>query len=339
MTRPSARFGWLMPIGLALYASVGAALAHEAQPLLVTLREEPGGALQVSISLPPDTREDNRPSVDVSGGCREAPQGSSFSGAQRLECGGRLEGKSIRIRYPIVRPAALTMIRAVSRNGREWMHVLMPDETSWTVPSDPGAAQVARQYLELGVRHIWSGIDHLLFVSGLLLLAGSWRRAVLSVTGFTIAHSITLALAALGMIAVPVAPTEAAIALSIVFLARELCDARADTLAKRFPMIVACTFGLLHGLGFASALGETGLPRGHVALGLLFFNAGVEAGQIAFVVGVFAAAGVARTMSRRVAGIARWPVPVVAAHRPSLVAYALGMAGAFWFIQRGAALI
>lgn len=142
---------------------------------------------------------------------------------------------------------------------------------------------VARTYTLFGIEHILEGIDHLLFVACLILIAGTGRRILITISGFTIAHSITLTLAALNLVRLPIPPIEAVIALSIVFLAREIALERRDTLTWRYPITVSASFGLLHGFGFASALGEIGLPQTEIAAALLAFNLGVEIGQILFV--------------------------------------------------------
>ena len=157
---------------------------------------------------------------------------------------------------------------------------------SWTIPERTTASGVIGSYIKLGVEHILGGPDHLLFVAGLLLIAGTFRRIVIAVSGFTLAHSMTLSLAALGFIHVPIPPTEAAIALSILFLAREALVNDGKSIAYRFPVVVSVTFGLLHGLGFAAALGEVGLPDREIPLALLFFNVGVEIGQLSFILAV-----------------------------------------------------
>jgi hypothetical protein len=173
----------------------------------------------------------------------------------------------------------------------------------------------------------------LLFVAGLVLLAGSWRRILLTITGFTIAHSITLGLAALDLVRVAVAPTEAVIALSIMFLARELADNRTDTLAKRFPLAVASSFGLLHGFGFAAVLGEIGLPQSQIAIGLLFFNLGIELGQIGFVALLLAVIASARTIYRQLAVPGR-SIAMLQGRQQAVCAYGLGTVASLWFVQR-----
>jgi hypothetical protein len=135
----------------------------------------------------------------------------------------------------------------------------------------------------LGVQHILEGVDHLLFVGCLLLVAGMGRKLVITITGFTLAHSVTLALATLDIVRIPVPPVEAVIALSIVFLAREIARPGRDSLTYRYPVAVSMSFGLLHGFGFAAVLGEIGLPASDVPIALLCFNVGVELGQLLFI--------------------------------------------------------
>jgi hydrogenase/urease accessory protein HupE len=217
-------------------------------------------------------------------------------------------------------------------SGNSATAVLPPDELSWLVPAEPTLLTVARDYIALGFRHIWEGPDHLLFVAGLLLLARVPRRILWAVTGFTAAHSLTLSLAALGIVRVPIEPVEAMIALSILFLAGEIARDDPSGFSSRFPVALSFVFGLLHGFGFASALGEVGLPRGELAAGLAFFNVGVEFGQLAFIAVIGALMVAWRLLRPRLpAGAdARF-----AAAQVSLVgAYALGIPAAFWFIER-----
>jgi hydrogenase/urease accessory protein HupE len=193
------------------------------------------------------------------------------------------------------------------------------------VEAAPGWQQIAGTYLALGVEHILSGIDHLLFVLALLLLVKGWRRLVATVTAFTVAHSLTLAAATLGFVQVAQRPVEAVIALSIVFAAAELVRLKSGqvSLTQRWPWAIAFTFGLLHGFGFAGALNEIGLPQQSIPLALLFFNAGVELGQLLFIAGVFAVGAIARRIAA--------PMPTWA---PGLSAYAIGAVAAFWTIER-----
>jgi hypothetical protein len=231
-------------------------------------------------------------------------------------------------------PSVSTLARYTARDGNTRTAVMTPDTPAWTVPAEPSGADVMRGYFVLGVKHILGGWDHLLFVAGLLLIARGWRALLLAVSGFTLAHSLTLSLAALGIVHVPIAPTEAAIALSILFLAREALQPAQQSLAQRFPLLVSALFGLLHGLGFAAALGEVGLPSREIAWGLLFFNLGVEAGQLAFIFVLLAAA----MLAHLVAGKLIDDVPGRRAALRTGMAYLIGIPAAFWLLQRLPAL-
>ena len=188
-----------------------------------------------------------------------------------------------------------------------------------------GWGQIARAYTVLGVEHILSGIDHLLFVVGLLFLVGFRRKLVWTITAFTAAHSLTLASAALGWLTLRPPPVEACIALSIVLVASEALRER-ETLARRLPALVAFTFGLVHGLGFAGALKEIGLPQQHLAVALLTFNLGVEIGQL-LTVGL---AGALVWTLRRQPWAPRLKLPVL---------YAIGSLAAYWSFLRIAAMV
>jgi len=181
------------------------------------------------------------------------------------------------------------------------------------------------QYIQLGIYHIWSGFDHLLFVLGLLLLVKKRSRLIWTITAFTIAHSITLALATLHIINVSAKFTEAAIALSIVFLAVEIMRhyKGINGFAYHYPWLVSFLFGLLHGLGFASALQDVGLPQHNIPLALLLFNVGVEAGQLVF---VFA-------MLLLMAGIQRLPIQL-SKWSYKIPVYLIGTMAMYWFIER-----
>lgn len=202
---------------------------------------------------------------------------------------------------------------------------------AFTVPAQLGPGTVFASYVWLGVTHILEGFDHLLFVFALLLLVRQPRRLFWAITAFTLAHSITLAAATMGLLRLPPAPVEVVVALSIVFLAYELAlpAERRDPIAERFPALVSFGFGLIHGLGFAGALREIGLPQGDIPLALLSFNVGVELGQLLFIALVLAVGYFARLM-----------VPALARHGPRLsriASYMIGSIAAFWVIERMAA--
>ena len=248
-------------------------------------------------------------------------------------------------RWSIKRPGGLTggeihiaglagtmtdvLVRVENLDGITQVTRLTPSSPSFVVAAAPGGLEVARTYVVLGVEHILFGIDHLLFVLALLILVKGWRKLVGTITAFTVAHSITLAGATLGFVQVPSQPVEAAIALSIVFVACEIVHRRSGRLGltESWPWVIAFTFGLLHGLGFAGALSEVGLPQNAIPIALLCFNIGVEIGQLAFIslVLLFIA------MGRRIL----LPVPRWAELIPP---YAIGSFAMFWVAQRIAAL-
>jgi hydrogenase/urease accessory protein HupE len=301
------------------------AMAHEARPLVVSIDEVRPGEYRAELRVPQSVTPDNRPALRWPDECAAAQA--------VVRCAGSIAGQGLFIDWPLFNPAITTLLRFTPTGGSTRTVVLGPQVREWQLPEAPGTWTVARQYSVLGVEHILSGVDHLLFVLGLLLIARTPRRVLLAVTGFTAAHSVTLSAAALGMLRVPVPPTEAAIALSIVFLARELLRGQPDSVALRHPALVSLLFGLLHGLGFASALGEVGLPDGEVAVALLFFNIGVEAGQIAFILAVVALSMLLLSLLRqRVTGER---LHVLAS---PVVAYCIGIPASLWLVERTLAM-
>jgi hydrogenase/urease accessory protein HupE len=250
--------------------------------------------------------------------------GGAYSERWQLKRRGGLTGQTVRIEGL---PSSVTdvLVRVERVDGTTQVTRLLPSNPAFVVEAQAGRVDLARTYLVLGVQHILFGFDHLLFVLALLLVVKGVGRVVTTVTAFTIAHSITLAVATLGLVHVPNPPVEAAIALSIVFVAAEIVHGAQGRpgLTARWPWVVAFTFGLLHGFGFASALNEIGLPQNAIPLALFFFNVGVEIGQLCFV-GAFAIAAllIART------GIP-WPHWIELAP-----AYAVGGIAMFWVIQR-----
>jgi len=218
------------------------------------------------------------------------------------------------------------LVRVVGQNGMTQMVRLTPSETGFVVAAETTSLEVIKVYTALGIEHILLGVDHLLFVFALLLIVSGWRRLIGTITAFTLAHSITLFAATLGWVHVPQAPVEAVIALSILFLATEIIHNRQGKpgMAKRFPWLVAFIFGLLHGFGFAGALAEIGLPEQSIPLALLFFNVGVELGQLLFVATVV---GVGWILRKLVAEKALQGGEVAAS-------YLIGGLSAFWVIER-----
>ena len=315
-----------------------ATFAHEMRPAYLELRQTGTDTYDVLWKVP--GKGDNlRLGLFV-----ELPEGSS----NVIEPRASMVNNAFSERWTVKRPGGLTggtitiaglsatmtdvLVRLQRLDGTTQVTRLMPSAPSFVVEAVPQSTQVAATYLKLGVEHILGGIDHLLFVLALLILVNGARRLIVTVTAFTVAHSLTLAGATLGFVHVPGPPIEAAIALSIVFVATEIIHSRQGRmgLTERFPWIVAFTFGLLHGFGFASALSEVGLPQSDIPVALLFFNVGVEAGQLLFIAAVFTVIALARQVSRRFS-VAQpawaWRVPP----------YAIGSLAMFWLIQRVAA--
>ena len=241
-----------------------------------------------------------------------------------LTCAGGLAGKTISI---VGLEATITdvLVRLHHADGRLESHLLRPQTPSVTLGGITTAGERALGYVQLGVQHILLGVDHLLFVLGLMLIVSDRWTLVKTITSFTLAHSITLAIATLGYASAPLPPLNAAIALSILFLGPEIVRTwRGETsFTIRHPWVVAFAFGLLHGFGFASGLTSMGLPKAEIPLALLLFNVGVELGQVAFVLLV-----ILLERSFRVLEV-RWPRLV-----ERFPGYAVGTLGAYWTIQR-----
>jgi hydrogenase/urease accessory protein HupE len=217
------------------------------------------------------------------------------------------------------------LVRVAYTDGTEFVTRLQPDDPTTLITAAPGSGAVAWTYFVLGVEHILLGIDHLLFVLALLIIIDGRRKLIGTITAFTIAHSITLALASLGYVSLPGPPVEAVIALSIVLVAVEILrQQRGENPATaRWPWLVAFSFGLLHGFGFAGALGEIGLPQKSVPLALLTFNLGVEAGQLLFVATVLLLISASKRLPLRLPEWTRAVPP-----------YAIGSLAMFWVIER-----
>jgi hydrogenase/urease accessory protein HupE len=238
---------------------------------------------------------------------------------------GGLEGRTLRFEG-LAETGNQALVRIVRRDGTEDLYTVVPTEPQLMIPAVPTSIGVSARYTALGVEHIWVGFDHLLFVAALFMLVSNLRTLIWTVTSFTLAHSLTLALVTLGVISVPVPPVEAFIALSIVFVAVEVVRKGRghETLASRKPWMVAFAFGLLHGLGFASVLAQIGLPYGNVPLALLFFNLGVEIGQVAFVGALLGISILARRLASQ-AQLGRTRL---------VVCYAIGGLASYWVFER-----
>ncbi len=204
--------------------------------------------------------------------------------------------------------------------------VLKPSSPFYIIPEKSTAIDMAMTYLLLGIEHILLGVDHLLFVFALLLIVNSTRRLIVTITAFTLAHSITLGAATLGFVNVPQQPVEAMIALSILFLAMEYVHVKQGRkgTAARWPWLIAFVFGLLHGFGFAGALAEIGLPEQAIPLTLIFFNIGVELGQLLFVAAVLALGWTLRQLKQ----------PRLLEKAETVAVYSIGGLSSFWLFER-----
>jgi HupE / UreJ protein len=307
--------------------------AHEVRPSYLELREERAGEFDVLLKTP--MRGELRLALAATfSGRAEAvtpmtmrATGDAAVQTWRFRALDPLPGQTVRI-DGLQNTMTDALVRVAFLDGSTWVRRLTPQEPAAVIPPRQSGWSVAALYLKLGVEHILLGIDHLLFVLALIIITrGAWLL-VQTVTAFTVAHSITLALATLGYVHVPSAPVEAAIALSIVFVAVEIVHLRQgrEGLAARAPWLVAFAFGLLHGFGFAGALSEAGLPEGHVPLALLFFNVGVEIGQLMFIATALCLFAFVRRFHTSGARWANVAAP-----------YAIGSIAMFWVIERVAA--
>jgi len=326
-----------------LLAALPIAHAHTFEPAVLDLRERDPGTFDIVWKLPgPESGSfapgDPAPQPDFPAHCQAlAPPNVARPeiGAPvswRIACGAAgLRGHTLSIRA--LDGGRLDVIVRISwADGSSASGALRSGDSDFAVPGAAAtgvaagapARLVLWRYGRIGVEHIMFGYDHLLFVLGLLLLVDSWRTLLKTITAFTVAHSLALALAVLGVVEIPSAPVEASIALSIVLVALELTRS-ADappTLTRRYPWAVAFAFGLVHGLGFAGALAEIGLPADALALALLAFNLGVELGQVLFVAAMLAPLAVLRRLTTT------WPALRLAP------AYAIGSLAVAWMIAR-----
>ncbi len=325
-----------LPIALLFGLSVATAFADEYRPAYLELQQVDVETYDVLWKVPARGK-DRRLNLHVlfSNDVETIkPVRTSFVGAAYIEHStirrrGGLAGALITIKG-LTAVSTDTLVRIHKLNGSSEVIRLSAVKSSFVVAGEPTRWDVATTYLNLGIEHIWGGTDHLLFVACLILIAGTWRRILITITGFTVAHSITLTLAALELVRLPVPPIEVMIALSIVFLAREIALDRRDTLTWRYPIVVSSTFGLLHGFGFASALRDIGLPQTEIPAALLAFNVGVEIGQIEFVAATISIIWVIRKASQRfVTERGNWLHLI---EKP--IAYAVGGITMLWTIER-----
>lgn len=317
------------------------AVAHSFEPAVLDVREQGSGVFDIIWKLPgPESGSfapgDPLPEPVLPAHCRRL----AISGASQPQFGeplswrvscGALGLHTQRLAVTALGPRLEVIVRVTWLDGEGASGVLhsgaedllLPADRTASAPGSGSAGNVLLAYGRIGIQHILFGADHLLFVLGLLLLVESWGLLVKTISAFTVAHSLALALAVLGVVQMPPALVEALIALSIVLVALELTRAAEHpTFTKRYPWAVAFAFGLLHGLGFAGALTTIGLPPDQLVLALFAFNVGVEIGQLLFVIAMLAP----RAWLRR--AVARWALI------ERVPAYAIGSLAVAWMLER-----
>ncbi len=276
-----------------------------------------GMRLPVMLQLPNDIRNLREPTTQE--------LADSVLTRYWIEAGpGGLAGK--RIEFPGLQGTITdVLVRVEMLDGRNWTTIVHPSQPWVEITAAQTRLQVMGSFVVQGIRHILFGADHMLFVLGLLLIVKDRWMLLKTITAFTVAHSITLAIATLGYAEAPVLPLNAAIALSILFLGPEIVRSwRGETsFTIRHPWVVAFAFGLLHGFGFASALTSAGLPKAELPIALLSFNVGVEIGQLSFVALILLLERAFRILE------VRWP-----RWAEALPGYTVGSLGAFWTVQR-----
>lgn len=323
-------FSFCLAFVLALLGST--AWADYFRPAYLQLSEHPGGIYDVRWKTPAQNEIVVMPIRPVfpAGSEMIRPLVSTYAVGSAVMVGqirvrGGLEGKAIRF-DGLADTGNQALVRFIRMDGSEDLYKVAPTDPELTIPKDPDSISISGRYTQLGIEHIWFGFDHLLFVTALFMLVANLRTLFWTITSFTLAHSITLALVTLDFIRVPVPPVEAFIALSIVFVAVEVVRKAQGhlTIASRKPWLVAFTFGLLHGLGFASALAQIGLPHNNVPLALLFFNIGVEIGQVVFVAALLGLSMLARRVAR----------PVQLSTGRLVSCYGIGGMASYWLFER-----
>ena len=322
---------WLYVLLLLLCALPAA--ADEFRPAYLQLTQTGPGTYDVLWKVPAldeNTVLKVQPAFPPGTSMRTPRHGSYANGMAvqrwRIELAGGLDGKTIS--FPGLSTPRIDVLARIARSdGTVQLERILALDPGFTVKPSPGPFEVVQTYTVLGIEHILTGFDHLSFVLALVIIVRGTKRLLWTVTAFTLAHSITLALATLGVIHVPSAPVEATIALSIVFVASEIVQQLRgrEGLATKQPWLVAFTFGLLHGLGFAGALAEVGLPANSIPLALLFFNVGVEIGQLLFITAVLLTTRLLFQLAKSRFDLRRAAI---------IPAYLIGGIASYWMIER-----
>lgn len=296
--------------------------AHDALPIALTLDQTGAREYSLRAKFPPAYPMGMEPELGVAAPC-EVAKGSVNT--LLIRCPDARRPGAITLAWPGPSGNAPVLARLAYIDGERQTLVAPPGSRRLALPAQQSRAGVFAGYFRAGLEHIATGFDHLLFLVCLMLIAGGLGRVAWTVTGFTLGHALTISFASLGLVRVDPGAVEVLIALSIAFAAAEIVRGERDTLTWRKPALVAALFGLLHGLGFAGALREIGLPHGEVPLALLAFNLGIEAGQLVFVAVLFALMWAVLRLWR-------------SAPAPALAAWPIGVVASFWFVDRLAGL-
>jgi hypothetical protein len=308
------------------------AKSHEGRPVFVEITEEAENVYQLRWKIPPVLVTADIPIISLSGAECTRIAGTAertLTGSMLVQCEPSTQPKNLLLEYTNFNPVLSTLVLLRPLDGGEYSIIAPPDQFIIPLPEEPSFIEVAQRYAYAGFDHILEGYDHLLFVFCLILLVGSFRRILITVTGFTIGHSITLGLTAFYDWSLPPSFVEPLIAFSILMLAVERKKGRDNTIGVRYPGAVASAFGLLHGFGFGGALAEIGLPYTQKLQALAFFNLGVEAGQLLFVLMVFGLAAILSNM-QKLGAVKFLSVEAVA----SVAIIPAGIIAGYWTLER-----
>ena len=335
MNRKLAHICWL-PLFLFAAYSLN---AHESRPAYLELTQTAEESYNVLWKVPANGPQ-QRLSLNLKFSAEikhtSLPTASYQNGAHversSIICIGGLDGSEIYIEG-LSKTMTDTLARIQRLDGNTQIERLSPESPSLVIEITPSSIGVSKTYTILGVQHIFEGIDHLLFVACLVLIAGLGRKLLITITGFTLAHSVTLALASLDLVKLPIPPVEAVIALSVIFLATEIVRGDKQGLTYCYPVAVSITFGLLHGFGFAAVLNEIGLPQNDLPLALLFFNVGVEIGQLLFIALLLASAKIALGFSNHLISDPSH-ISLLLQKSQRVGVYVIGTLASYWALER-----
>jgi hypothetical protein len=317
----------LLTLGLVVSLS---AVAHESRPLYIEVTELKPQQYLIGWQIPSSVSMDNQPVVSLSPPCTRAEKlsGENKQLQQLYFCEAGIEDVKVLFRYPKHNPSLTTLLQITQLNGDSIFSALAPNVSETSFPTMTNIPKLLWEYFSLGVHHILTGYDHLLFLACLLFIAKSLKRIFLMVSGFTLAHSLTLTLTTFQLFSPPSVLIEAVVALSILVLARELATGQ-KSLISSYPFGVSCGFGLLHGFAFAGALQGLGLAQSQILISLVSFNLGVEAGQLIFVTAILASLWLIQRMMKtpETATLLHW-------WTARSTSYLAGILASVWLIER-----